>query len=122
MQESQPDLAARVVALRDVDLDGLDNIQLDNCLRKVLALTEHGQLVHFRLHGAIAMVLGELVFTCRDLLGWDEAKTLTLLAGTSQMSTAPARALAAVAALARQRPSGAPADRRRCPGAGSARR
>ncbi|MDQ4032032.1 MAG: PEP-utilizing enzyme [Actinomycetota bacterium] len=105
VQEWQPDLAAQVVALRDVDLDGLDDTELDEHLREVLTLTEHGQLIHFRLHGAIAMVLGELAFTCRDLLGWDEAKTLNLLAGTSQMSTAPARALAAVAALARQCPA-----------------
>ncbi|MDQ4021753.1 MAG: PEP-utilizing enzyme [Actinomycetota bacterium] len=105
VQEWQPDLAARIAELRDVDLAGLDHTRLDEHLREVLTLTEHGQLVHFRLHGAIAMVLGELAFTCRDLLGWEEAKTLNLLAGTSQMSTAPARALAAVAALVRQRPA-----------------
>jgi phosphohistidine swiveling domain-containing protein len=99
-QEWQPDLAARIAALRDVDLAGLDNTRLDEHLREVLALAEHGQLVHFRLHGAIAIMLGELAFTCRDLLGWDEAKTLDLLAGASQMSTVPARALAMVTALA----------------------
>ncbi len=116
-QHWQPDLAARIAALRDVDLAGLDDAVLDEHLRDVLALTEHGQIIHFRLHGAIAMVLGELAFTCRDLLGWDEAKVVELLAGTSQMSTAPARALAAITAIARERPAvrrliedGAPAE------------
>ncbi len=104
-QQWQPDLAARIAALREVDLTNLDDPDLDEHLRAVLALSEHGQMVHFRLHGAIAMVLGELAFTCRDLLGWDEAKVVNLLAGTSRMSTAPARALAATAAIARQRPA-----------------
>lgn len=116
-QQWQPDLAARIAALREIDLPGLDDTGLDEHLHDVLALCEHGQIVHFRLHGAIAMVLGELAFTCRDLLGWDFAKVVDLLTGTSQMSTAPARALAAIAAIARERPAlrrliedGAPAD------------
>jgi pyruvate,water dikinase len=46
------------------------------------------------------MVLGEFAFTCRDLLGWDETDTFSLLSGTSTTSTEPARALAEVAALA----------------------
>ncbi len=45
-------------------------------------------------------MLGEFAFTCRDLLGWDETRTFSLLCGTSTTSTEPARALADVAALA----------------------
>jgi hypothetical protein len=48
---------------------------------------------HFRLHGAFAMVLGEFAFTCRELLGWEETRALSLLCGTSTTSTQPARAL-----------------------------
>jgi rifampicin phosphotransferase len=116
-QEWQPDLAAQAAALRAVDLAALDDAGLDEHLRKVLELCEHGQIVHFRLHGAIAMVLAELAFTCRDLFGWDFATAVGLLAGTSQMSTTPARALAGLVSIARQRPAlrqliedGAPAE------------
>jgi rifampicin phosphotransferase len=104
-QQWQPELSARIAGLREVDLADLKDADLDEHLRAVLALTEYGQIIHFRLHGAIAMVLSELAFTCRDLLDWDFAKVVDLLAGTSQMSTAPARALAATAAVARQRPT-----------------
>ncbi len=104
-QQWQPDLAARIAVLSAVDLAGLDDAGLDEHLRAVLALSEHGQIVHFRLHGAIAVMLGELAFTCRELLGWDFATVVGLLGGTSQISTAPARALAVIAAMARQRPA-----------------
>jgi phosphohistidine swiveling domain-containing protein len=46
------------------------------------------------------MVLGELAFVCRDLLGWDETRTFSLLSGTSTTSTEPARALAHLAVVA----------------------
>jgi hypothetical protein len=66
----------------------------------VRRLIADGMEVHSRLHGALAMVLGEFAFTCRDLLGWDETDTFSLLSGTSTTSTEPARALSDVAALA----------------------
>ena len=45
-------------------------------------------------------MLGELAFTCQELLGWDETRMFSLLDGTSTTSTEPARALANLAALA----------------------
>ena len=104
-QEWQPDLAARTAALREIEPAGLDDAGLEKYVAAVLALGEHGVAVHFRLHGALAVVLGELAFICRDQLGWDAAKVSELLAGTSRMSTAPARALAEAATIARQRPA-----------------
>ena len=103
-QEWQPELAERITVLRGVDLAGLDDAGLDAHFRRTVVLTEDGLIVHFRLHGAIAMVLGELAFTARDLLGWTDGDVLALLAGTSHMSTAPSRALAAVAATAAAQP------------------
>jgi pyruvate,water dikinase len=104
-QEWRPDLIGRIAELRAVDLAALDDARLDEHLGDALALTEHGLLVHFRLHGPLAIALGELAFTCRDLFGWDEAKVFELLAGTSETSTAPARALAALAAGLADRPA-----------------
>jgi pyruvate,water dikinase len=104
-REWRPDLDARAAALRDVDLTTLDDTALLASTQTALELTGDGQTIHFRLHGAIAMVLGELAAVGHDLLGWDVTRVLDLLAGTSRTSTAPARALAGVAALVRERPA-----------------
>ena len=114
-REWQPDFAARIRVLRERRLAALSDAALDGHLADVLTLAADGVDVHFRLHGALAMVLGEFAFTCRDLLGWDETRMFSLLCGTSTTSTRPARALADVAALAGPRvrallAQGAPAD------------
>ena len=98
-------LGAEIVELRDRDLTALDDAGLAEHLRRTLRLAEEGTNVHFRLHGALALVLGELAFVTRDLLGWDDAQALRLLGGTSHRSTEPARALASLATLARRRPA-----------------
>jgi pyruvate,water dikinase len=99
-REWQSDFDARIRTLRDGRPEVESDTELVADLEAVLALLADGFNVHFRLHGALAMVLGEFAFTCRDLLGWDETRTFSLLAGTSTTSTAPARALAGVAAMA----------------------
>ncbi len=99
-REWQPDFAARIRVLRERRLAALYDTALDGHLADVLTLAADGVDVHFRLHGALAIVLGEFAFTCRDLLGWDETRMFSLLCGTSTTSTRPARALAEVAALA----------------------
>ena len=60
--------------------------------------------MHFDLHGAIGLTLANLAFTCRDLLG-DEALAFDLLAGLSEKSTEPSRALARLADLADRLPA-----------------
>lgn len=99
-----PRLENRVATLRDVDLGVLDDDALDAYVESALSLFDDGWLVHFRLHLALAMVLGELGLTCRDLLGWDDQAWLRLVAGTSVRSTEPARALAELAADVAARP------------------
>ena len=98
--EWRPDFVARIRALRERQLPTLSDTDLDAHLAEVMKLVDDGHDVHFRLHGALAMVLGDLAFTCRDLLGWDETHIFSLLGGTSTTSTEPARALADLAALA----------------------
>jgi rifampicin phosphotransferase len=99
-RELQPDFDARIRTLRDKPPGALSDTALAGHLDGVMKLVADGVDVHMRLNGALLMVLGEFVFTCRDLLGWDETRTWSLLCGTSVTSTAPARALADVAALA----------------------
>jgi len=96
--EWRPDLEARTDALRDALLGDMTDDELDAHLAAVVALGEDGIAIHFRLHAAIAMVLGEFAGCCRELLGLDEAGWQRLVAGTSVRSTEPARALAELAA------------------------
>ncbi len=104
-EQWQPQLAERIATLRGVDLPALDDAALEAHLRTVFDLTAEGYLVHFRLHGALMMVLGDLAATCRELLGWtDENRWLDLVAGTSATSTAPGRALARLATTVAGRP------------------
>jgi phosphohistidine swiveling domain-containing protein len=103
--QERPELAQRIATLRDVDLGALDDAGLADHLRCALDLAERGFLVHFRLHGALAMVLGELAFTCRELLGWEnDHRWLALVAGTSTTSTSPARALSGLASTVAAHP------------------
>lgn len=104
-EQWRPELAGRITALREVDLAGLDDEQLDAHIGEVTALTEHGLLVHFRLHGALALALGELALICREFFDWDDRRIAELVGGTSSTSTAPARALGAVAGLAGRLPA-----------------
>ncbi|HEY3261145.1 MAG TPA: PEP/pyruvate-binding domain-containing protein, partial [Pseudonocardiaceae bacterium] len=80
--EWQPDFDARIRALRDRGLSGLSDGELVAHLQTVLELASDSVDVHFRLNGALGMVLGEFAFTCRDALGWDETRTFSLLCGT----------------------------------------
>jgi pyruvate,water dikinase len=99
-QEWRPDFSARVRSLRERQLAALSDTALDAHIADVLKLLADGLEVHFRLHGALGMVLGELAFICQELLSWDETRMFSLLRGTSTTSTEPARALAHLAALA----------------------
>jgi rifampicin phosphotransferase len=103
-REWRPELETRTAGLRDVDLGVLDDDALDAHLQAALTLFDDGFLIHFRLHLALAMVLGELGLACRELLGWDDHAWPRLVAGTSVRSTAPARALAELAAYVAARP------------------
>jgi rifampicin phosphotransferase len=98
--EWQPEFADRSARLREVHLSKLTDAELDAHLSSVLELIDHGLHVHSDLHGAVEITLAELAFICRDLLGWDEVRTFDLLAGLSDKSTEPSRALTRLAELA----------------------
>jgi pyruvate,water dikinase len=64
-----------------------------------------GHPAHVMVAIAYWILVYELAEACRELLGWDTARTLTLLEGLSTTSTEPARQLADLARLARSRPA-----------------
>lgn len=101
--EWRPWLGQRSADLADVDLEALDDAALAAHVAETVAFTFAAMDVHMLLHGSNALMLGELAFACRDLLGWDEAQTLDLVCGLSPESSEPARRLAELADLARHR-------------------
>jgi pyruvate,water dikinase len=101
----RPGFVAGVARLRSVDLRSLDDKGLADHLGEVLEFSIGAFNVHFRLHGINALMLTDLASTCRDLLGWNDVEALDLLSGLSEASTEPATALAALTAMARERPA-----------------
>lgn len=90
--------------LRAMDLESLDDAAFASAFEDIRAFTASSAELHFRLVTP-GVALAELVFDCEELLGWDEAKALSLLRGLSVMSTEPARRLAALARMAAERPA-----------------
>jgi pyruvate,water dikinase len=104
-QQWQADLAARAAPLRDTDLGGLADEELDASATRALALLREGIDIHFLLHAALMPILAELAFACRELLGWADEEALELVVGLSATSTEPAHRLAELAGLATRRPA-----------------
>ncbi|HEX6147182.1 MAG TPA: PEP/pyruvate-binding domain-containing protein, partial [Acidimicrobiia bacterium] len=104
-REWQPQMAEAIARLRDVELSGLSDKDLLGHFGEARELMATGILIHMRLHGAMAPILRELVSTCEDLLGWDTARAMELVSGTSYKSTEPARNLRVLADLAARRPT-----------------
>ena len=98
-------LSGRAAALREADLTTLSDEQLGQHLDATIALADDGGQIHFRLHAALTVTLGELADTCRELLGWGDDQIFDLLSGTSTASTEPAVALTALVALVQRSPA-----------------
>ena len=64
-----------------------------------------GRPEHASVGFAYFVVMYELAEVCRELLGWNTARTLSLLEGLSTVTTEPARQLAHLADLARSKPA-----------------
>jgi pyruvate,water dikinase len=96
---------AGVARLRKVDVAALDDEGLAGHLGDIMEFSIPVFDLHFLLHCIGAMMLADLVLTCRELLGWNDARALELLCGLSTASTEPAGALARLAATAGERPA-----------------
>ncbi len=101
----QPNLENRIAKLRKLDLVAFTDSELDEHMAKVISLFQEGNDIHFLLHGALGTILAQLVFTCRDLLGWDDDKAFTMLNGLSEKSTEPSHRLSELARMARELPT-----------------
>jgi rifampicin phosphotransferase len=103
--EWRAEYIAGVAQLRAVDLISLDDQGLAEHLNEIFAFSIGAWNFHFLFHGIGALMLADLAFTCRDLLGWDDAQALALLAGLSNASSEPADVLAELTAMAADRPA-----------------
>jgi pyruvate,water dikinase len=99
-----PELQSGIDALRGVDLSKLTDEALLAQLGDARRLCTRGVEIHAMLHGALAIILYELVTVCERLLDWDIAATLETVRGTSYKSTEPARQMAELTRLACDRP------------------
>jgi pyruvate,water dikinase len=96
--------AATVRRLQDVALPALSDDDLGRHFDETMRFATDAMTLHHRLHLADVVFPVRLAQFCRDHLGWPEQTVLGMLAGLSEASTDPGRALAALAALARTRP------------------
>lgn len=97
--EFRPALELRLRALHRTDLAGATDAGLLQQLREARTLVRDGLEIHFLLGAPLMLALAELHFFLSEALDWNAARTMDLLAGTSAMSSEPARRLAVVAAL-----------------------
>ena len=94
----------QVAALQAVKVRSLEDEALLAHLDAAAELACAGQSLHIRLLMPYVIALYELGTVCADLLGWEPAHALALVAGTSQASSEPGRALAALADTVRRSP------------------
>lgn len=86
--------------LKKVQLSSLSDKDLDEHIANCLKFLEEGFDIHFKLVVPWILTVGEFVFTCRELLRWDDKKILEMLSGLSTRSVEPSSALADLAKLA----------------------
>jgi rifampicin phosphotransferase len=102
-EEWRPEHKEEIARARAVDLGSLSDEELADELDHRLEVLGHP--AHVVVLIAYDILVYELAEVCRELLGWDTAKTLTLLEGLSTTSTEPARQLADLARLVRSKPA-----------------
>ena len=89
--------AAEFQELMSVDLATLDDDALLGHLDRTEDMLRRGIETHFRMVVPYYLAVYELGVVCRELLGWDIARALSLVTGTSKASSEPGRELAALA-------------------------
>ncbi|SFH09179.1 pyruvate, water dikinase [Desulfotomaculum arcticum] len=97
-------LMKRLVDLRDTNLQVLSAESLAKHTAALNLLLRESQEIHMMLNQSLNQLLAEFVFTCRDLLGWNEEQAFDMLIGLSEKSSAPSLALARLAQLVREKP------------------
>ena len=103
--EWKPAFAARIAALRDVDLTGLPDERLQAHLRELTGVFAELHAIYFRLTGASSFIFGRLGLACQELLGWSPQETARLRGGLRGDHMAAIVTLADLARMAARRPA-----------------
>lgn len=90
-------LRARIESLRDQDLGVLTNAGLASHLAAIRGFLAETVPLHFLTSMPHFLETTRLEVFCEEHLGWDYPEVLNLLAGTSEMSSEPARELRRIA-------------------------
>jgi pyruvate,water dikinase len=102
-EEWRPEHRADIDRSLGLDLGALSDEELAAELDRRVAMIGHP--AHAMVAIAYFIAVYQLVETCRQLLGWEVDRALSLLAGLSTTSTEPGRRLAQLAELARGMPA-----------------
>lgn len=97
--------AARMRQLQDVALPALSDEDLARHFDATVRFGTKAVTLHHRLHLADVVFPVRLALFSQEHLGWREHEVFEMLAGLSEASTEPGRALAGLAALADARPA-----------------
>ncbi|PRZ42990.1 pyruvate,water dikinase [Antricoccus suffuscus] len=100
----RPDIERRVAEHRSVAIDGLSNSELAAHFDRLGAFVEETIRLHFRLMPPHIVPLYRLVALCHRLFGWDTARALDLVSGTSAVTSAPSEELHDLAAQVQESP------------------
>ena len=103
--EDRAAYVGRVRRLQGVALPTLSDAELRDHFHAAARLCEDGSVLHHQLHLADVAFPIRLALLCREQLGWPEQEVLAMLAGLSETSTEPGRALAELADTAAARPT-----------------
>ncbi len=91
--EWRPELSRWIRRADAVDLEALGRKALGRRFRETVDTAERALRVHFRLFPPFFLAVSDLVFFCRDELGWEKGRAAEMLGGASEMSAEPGRAL-----------------------------
>lgn len=101
--EWKPPLAGEIARLAAVPLGDLADAGLLAHLAQARALLDTGVDWHMKLNTAIQFWIAEYALLAIDLLAWDDLTLLRVFGGLSEMSSAPAKAIAEIARFVRTR-------------------
>ncbi|MFD1674268.1 PEP/pyruvate-binding domain-containing protein [Alicyclobacillus fodiniaquatilis] len=101
----KPELTRKASNLALVQLDDFSDDQLAAYLSESFEFLKYCLDQHMLLNGAIEYMIARFVFECRALLDWDEAQSMQAFGGLSEISSAPGRAIEAMANFVQSHPA-----------------
>lgn len=103
--EWRPELDRWIRRADAVDLASLTREELRAHFQEAVETFDRSLRIHFKLFPPFFLTVTDLVFFCRDEMGWEKSRATELLGGVSEMSSEPGRALEKLARAGAEDPS-----------------